>query len=138
MYSDIAKWQYLHVHYLLYVSPHFTVHTPTVPGPVANLAATIVATTSTDTHNITISFEPPPEPNGVVIQYSYAISDTQTTQTVASGMVTMTSIEEISTQIEPYTNYTVSVAAMNPAGVGEESSVTVVSPQAGKSYITTI
>ena len=108
----------------------------TVSGPVANLAATIVATTSTDTHNITISFEPPPEPNGVVIQYSYSISDT--TQTVASGMITMTSIEEISTQIEPYTNYTVSVAAMNPAGMGEESSVTVVSPEAGKSYITTI
>ena len=102
-------------------------------GPVEGLSAGITNDSSTDSFSVSISWSEPSEPNGVILQYNYTVSSTDTNTAIVSGSTGNTSVvESMLTVIEPFTNYTVGVVAINSAGEGEESTVTVESPQTGE------
>ena len=101
------------------------------------LSAGITNDSSSDSFSVSISWSEPSEPNGVILQYNYTVSSTDTnTAPLVSGSTGSGSstsvVESMLTVIEPFTNYTVGVVAINSAGVGEESTVTVESPQTGE------
>ncbi|CAI8003311.1 Usherin, partial [Geodia barretti] len=99
-------------------------------GPVEGLSAGITNDSSSDSFSVSISWSEPSEPNGVILQYNYTVSSTDTNTAIVSGSTGNTSVvESMLTVIEPFTNYTVGVVAFNSAGEGQESSVTVESPQ---------
>ncbi len=68
---------------LLIVSMFLDLHVTTAPGPVLNLAS------STKFFSIMLTWDPPDEPNGVIIRYevTYRISDINI-QTVNTGLNT--------------------------------------------------
>ena len=102
----------------------------TASGPVRNLMANIVIAAP---FNITISWTAPEEPNGDITHYVYTVNDTATGALIIGGTTTGTSIVDLPlTNVVPFTNYTVSVLAVNSAGNGEDSTITTVSPETGK------
>ena len=105
-------------------------------GPVEGLSAGITNDSSSDSFSVSISWSEPSEPNGVILQYNYTVSSTDTNTAIVSGSTGSGSstsvVESMLTVIEPFTNYTVGVVAINSAGEGQESNVTVESPQTGE------
>ena len=86
-----------------------------------------------DPFNITISWTAPEEPNGDITHYIYTVTDTDTSALIIGDSTTETSIVDLPlTNVVPFTNYTVSVLAVNSAGNGEDSTITTVSPETGK------
>ena len=83
--------------------------------------------------DVSISWSPPSQPNGVITDYSVTvyrsdnISDIVYRNTMATDTVVTASVE-----VSPFTNYTVSVSASTAAGEGESEEVTITSPQAGR------
>ena len=110
----------------------------TASGPVEGLAATV--THASGSFNISISWSAPLEPNGIIKLYNYTVTDTATSLEVALvGSELSTSVDDVSLSGgEAYTNYTVSVFAVNSAGAGEDSTITSLSPDTGESEKCTI
>ena len=97
---------------------------------MGSLTATITTAAPFD---ITISWTAPEEPNGIITHYIYTVTDTETSQVIASGNTLETSVDDLTLMnAEPFTSYTVSVFAVNAAGNGEDSTIVIVSPQTGK------
>ena len=115
---------------------------PAVPGQVENLMASFNTTDAVfDPKNrmyslsIEIDWDNPTFPNGEIVSYNVTVFRTDDTSDVIYNETSL----EVATVAEsvmvlPFTNYTVTVAASTSAGQGEETSVTVVSPQAGSVY----
>ena len=68
---------------------------------------------------ITIQWDPPSSPNGVITHYVVTYNGTTVNTTNASTMFTLR-------ELEPFTTYTISVAANNGARVGNASDGIVV------------
>ena len=105
-------------------------------GPVGSLSANITHDSSSDSFSVSISWSEPSEPNGVILHYNYTVSSNETITAIVRGSTGSGSstsvVESMLSVIEPFTSYTVGVVAVNSAGEGEESSVTVESPQTGE------
>ena len=85
---------------------------------------------------LSISWTEPSEPNGIILSYNYTISETATGSEVGLGSTTETSITDVALSgVVAFTNYTVSVVAINLAGSGQESSVTLISAETGNFYV---
>ena len=120
----------------------FMVHvvSPIAPGPVGNLQAFFNETGSvfdsmTRLHslNIDIVWNEPLMPNGVITTYSVIVYRTDNSSDVIYSNSTLTAPNVTESVIVlPFANYTVNVAASTSAGEGDESTVTITSPQAGK------
>ena len=102
----------------------------TAAGPVTDLSANI-ATTDGLSFDISVAWSAPTEPNGVTLRYTYTI--TATDEVIESQNTTDTSVEISSLNgIEPFTDYNVSVFAVNSAGDGETTTICKRSPETGK------
>ena len=131
-------------------SSHFTLHTvktnylplsspPLEPGSVENLMASFDEDPSFNpdtrmhTLEISISWDPPTQPNGEITGYTVAVYRTDNTSDIVynNTMVTDTTVSP-SVMVLPFTDYTVSVSASTSAGEGEATEVTIESPEAGK------
>ena len=123
-----SQHTYVHKCSSLYQSIH------TGPGPVGSLMASISYTS--DSFRLSISWIEPSEPNGLILSYDYTVSETEGDSTVIeSGSTTETSItDEALSGVEAFTNYTVSVLARNSAGAGQESTITLLSPETSEFY----
>ena len=96
-----------------------------------NIMTTISGTTTP--FIIDIVWSAPTEPNGIILQYTYTITDTVAGNLILSDSKDETFVNNLTVNnLEPYTEYTVTVVAMNSAGDGDSSSVTVFSPETGK------
>ena len=109
------------------------------PGMVENLDADFVTDGSVFnsednlwTIDIGITWEVPVYPNGIITTYSVTVSQTDNSSDIifSSSTLTAPNVTE-SVMVPAYTNYTVSVAASTSAGEGNESTITITSPQAG-------
>ena len=112
---------------------------PTAPGPVEGLTAsfdtagsTFNTTSRMYTLNISIMWDEPTNPNGVITSHNVTVYQTDDPNNIifSDSAVTATTVTE-SVMALPYTNYTVAVTASTSAGEGEEESVIETSPQAG-------
>ena len=107
----------------------------TVSGPVEGLTANITHNSTSETFSISISWSEPFEPNGVITQYRYTVSNSDTGATIVNDSTTSTDTEVVDLMLsgaEPYTNYTVTVVPVNSDGDGMDFTITVLSPQTGK------
>ena len=84
------------------------------------------------TINIGITWSEPLYPNGVITSYSVTVYRTDNTSDVeySNAGITVPNVT-VSVTVPAYTDYTVSVAASTSAGLGQEDSVTIQSPEAG-------
>ena len=97
------------------------------------LTANITHNSTSDSFSISISWSEPFEPNGVITQYRYTVSNSSTGTTIVSDSTTSTEVNDLMLSgAEPYTNYTVTVVPVNSAGDGMDSTITLLSPQTGK------
>ena len=104
-----------------------------VSGQVENLMADIMRAGSSFT--ITITWSAPIEPNGVITHYIYTITDNSNNSVVVNDTTNETSVVDLNVMdIDPHTDYTVSVLAVNFAGNGESTQISVLSPQTGKRF----
>ena len=109
----------------------------TASGPVEGLAAII--THASGSFKISISWSAPLEPSGIIKLYNYTVTNTATSLEVALGSELSTSVGDVTLSgAEAYTNYTISVFAVNSAGAGEDSIITLLSPETGESEKCTI
>ena len=85
------------------------------------------------TLNIDISWIEPINPNGVITAYNVTVYQTDDSSDIvySNDAVTDLAVTE-SVMVLPYTNYTVTVAASTSAGQGDETTITILSPEAGK------
>ena len=87
------------------------------------------------TLNIDISWIEPINPNGVITAYNVTVYQTDdSSDVVFSDAVTDLAVTE-SVMVLPYTNYTVAVAASTSAGQGDETTIIILSPEAGIVFI---
>ena len=94
-------------------------------------------TTQILTDDITITWTQPMYPNGVIQTYSVTVFETaNTSNMVYSDSTLIDPNVTTSVMVLPFTDYTVSVAASTSAGRGDESTVTVESPEAGNDNAT--
>ena len=115
---------------------------PAVPGQVENLTASFDTTEAVfDPENrmyslsIEIDWDNPTFPNGEIVSYNVSVFRTDdTSDVVYSDTSLAVATVADSVMVLPFTDYTVTVAASTSAGQGEETSVTVESPQAGSVY----
>ena len=107
------------------------------PGPVNNLYAFFTAPTvfnSTSrmlTVNIFISWNSPEFHNGIITNYDVIVVEMDTDIVVHSNDNVLVPIVFESVMVLPFTNYTVSVAASTSAGQGDETTIIVLSNEAG-------
>ena len=90
--------------------------------------------TSLSSTSLYLSWEPPSQPNGVIIDYNYTCSDDNATMSYnKSDMMTNSSSlrNAILTGLEPFRQYTCNVTASTVAGAGPPASVSNVTGQAG-------
>ena len=82
--------------------------------------------------NVTISWEPPAYPNGVILGYNYTLMETSNpnNMVVEYTNTTLLSVEH-SVMVSPFTNYTATVVAFTSAGSGESVMDVATSPEAG-------
>ncbi len=101
---------------LLIVSMFLDLHVTTAPGPVLNLAS------STKLSSITLTWDPPDEPNGVIIRYevTYRIGGGNI-QTLITGLNTAFTISPLETGTRVSD---VSVSAYTSVGRGMLSNLT--------------
>ena len=111
---------------------------------MANLHASFNETGSTfdivaheHTIDIDIVWSKPEIPNGVITLYNVTVYRTDNTSDVeySNASITVPNVT-VSVTVPAYTNYTVSVAASTSVGQGPEESVTIESPEAGKTLTT--
>ena len=84
------------------------------------------------TLEISISWDPPTQPNGEIAGYTVIVYRTDNTSDIVynNTMVTDTTVSP-QVMVFPFTDYTVSVSASTSAGEGEATEVTIESPEAG-------
>ena len=95
-----------------------------VPGPVTNLMAQDLNTTS-----ILVTFSPPSSPNGIITRYeiSYIVTSAETSELVAiTEDLDRTMFVVTITGLEPFTEYSVSVVAETRIGPGTAEVQTVI------------
>ena len=111
----------------------------TEPSPVNGLTAsfseqtTFNSTTRVLTVDIDISWSLPTFQNGMVTFYEVTVFE-EGTNTLVYSNNSITNLTE-SVMVLPFTDYTVSVSASTSAGQGDETTVTVESPQAGNFFV---
>ena len=83
--------------------------------------------------NVTISWEAPSNPNGVILGYNYSLMETNDFDNVIIEY-TNTALLSVrqSVMVAPFTNYTATVVALTNAGSGEPVMNVALSPEAGK------
>ena len=87
------------------------------------------------TINIDITWEEPLNPNGVITTYSVTVYQTDNSSDIVYSNSILTAPNVIAPVVVPAnTDYTVTVTASTEAGQGEESSITITSPEAGESH----
>ena len=110
------------------------------PGAVGNLNAFFVtnateqfnSTTNLWTNEIDITWEEPLYPNGVITTYNVTVYQTDNSSDIVYSNSTLTAPNVIAPVVVPAnTDYTVTVRVSTSAGQGEESSITITSPEAG-------
>ena len=112
----------------------------TAPGPVQNLRVMYTAELSNFNRlsrmydlNVTISWNAPSEPNGVILAYSYHLVETDNTSTVIIEDTNTTDPSVLdSVTVSPFTNYTATVVAYTSAGGGNAAIEVAISPEASK------
>ena len=115
----------------------------TVPGPVQNLRVMYTAELSNFNSvsrmydlNVTISWEAPSEPRGVILEYSYRLVETANTNNVIIEYTNTTDLSVLSVvesvTVAPFTNYTATVVAYTSAGGGNSVMEVAISPEASK------
>ena len=112
-----------------------------VPSPVQNVElvflepATCIFNRSSRMYdlNVSISWEPPAYPNGVILGYNYTLMETSNLNNVIIEYTntTLLSVEQRVT-VPPFTSYTATVVAFTRAGGGESVMEVAISPEAGK------
>ena len=112
------------------------------PEMVENLGAAFISDGSVFnsmnnmwTIDIDITWEEPVNPNGVITAYNVTVYQTDDLSDIvySNDMLTTPNVTA-SVEVPAYTNYTVSVAASTSAGQGDESTVSITSPEAGNSF----
>ena len=85
------------------------------------------------TVNVSISWSPPFQPNGVITDYSVTVYRSANTSDIVYRNTTATdTMVTASVVVSPFTDYTVSVSASTAAGEGESAEDTITSPPAGR------
>ena len=81
--------------------------------------------------NVTISWEAPSNPNGVILGYNYSLMETSNSSNVIIEYTntTMLSVQQ-SVMVAPFTNYTATVVAFTSEGSGEPVMEVALSPEA--------
>ena len=93
------------------------------------------STTNLWTNEIDITWEEPLNPNGVITTYNVTVYQTDNSSDIVYSNSTLTDPNVIAPVVVPAnTDYTVTVAASTSAGQGEESSITITSPEAGEPH----
>ena len=111
----------------------------TAPGPVQSVELVFLEPANFNRSsrmydlNVTISWEPPAYPNGVILGYNYTLMETSNpnNMVVEYTNTTMLSVEH-SVMVSPFTNYTATVVAFTIAGEGESATEVALSPEASK------
>ena len=123
---------------VMYVSimPFLTV----APGQADNLHVSFDSTGSSydaDMHmytlDMTVTWERPIYPNGVITSYKVTVTQTDNSSVIVytDDSLTVPSVTQ-SVMVLPFTNYTVTVTASTSAGQGVPECVIEASPEAGK------
>ena len=119
--------------------PLFCLYLFTVPGPVRNLNIEYMAELTNFNSesrmyelNVTISWEAPLEPRGVIQTYNYRLVETDNAMNIVIDDNTADLSVERNVTVFPYTNYTVTVVAFTSAGMGDSVMEVALSPEAGK------
>ena len=82
---------------------------------------------------VRITWDPPLEPNGIILQYEYKLEQSNGVEVIIPlANTTETSVEQNVT-VSPFTNYTLMVQAFTSGGGGPIVSITGLSPEAGRS-----
>ena len=114
----------------------------TEPGPVVTLRAIFNtseldfnSTTRMYTLDMIITWDEPDNPNGVITSYEVTVqqTDNPSVTVYTNATLTVTSVTP-SVMVLPFTNYTVTVAASTSEGQGENTRITVESPEAGREH----
>ena len=112
----------------------------TGPGKIGNLYVSFNSTGSSYnaatrifTLGISILWDVPINPNGVITSYEVTVAETDNSSNVVytNNSLTDTSATQ-SVMVLPFTNYTVTVTASTSAGQGDPVMVVELSPEAGK------
>ena len=83
--------------------------------------------------NVTISWEAPSNPNGVILGYNYSLMETSNSNNVIIEYTNTTLLSaEHNAMVAPFTNYTATVVAFTSAGGGEPVMNVALSPEASK------
>ena len=115
----------------------------TAPGPVQHLRVVYTAELSNFNRssrmydlNVTISWEAPSEPRGVILAYSYRLEETDNTSNVIIEDTNTTDLSVLSVvesvTVSPFTSYTATVVAYTSAGGGNLVIEVAISPEASK------
>ena len=85
--------------------------------------------------NVTISWEAPFDPRGVIQTYSYRLveTDSPNNRIIEDTNTSLLSVEQ-NVMVSPFTNYTATVVAFTSAGMGESAVRVSLSPEAGNVY----
>ena len=111
----------------------------TAPGPVQNLRVEYTAVLTNFNRlsrmydlNVTISWEAPFDPRGVIQTYSYRLVETNPSNNVIIEYTNTSLLSaERTVMVSPFTNYTATVVAYTSAGMGESAVRVSLSPEAG-------
>ena len=114
----------------------------TAPGPVQNLRVRYTAELTNFNRssrmydlNVTISWEAPFDPRGVIQSYSYRLVETNPSNNVIIEYTNTSLLSaERTVMVSPFTNYTATVVAYTSAGMGESAVRVSLSPEAGNFY----
>ena len=113
----------------------------TAPGPVQNLTVSFMSESATYNNvnrtyylPVSISWQPPQYPNGIIVMYNYSLVETNGAgKVVIAGNTTDTELSvERNVTVSPFTNYTATVVAFTNVGSGDSVMEIVLSPEAGK------
>ena len=114
----------------------------TVPGKITDLTSSFSETGAmfnSDTRMYTLdliaTWNDPIYPNGVITSYELNLTKLDTGDVVYNNDSILVRNVTESVMVLPFTNYTVTVAASTSAGQGVETTIIILSPQAGKSFI---
>ena len=110
-----------------------------MPGPVQRLRVDYTAELTNFNRssrmydlNVTISWEAPFDPRGVIQTYSYRLveTDSPNNMIIEYTNTSLLSVER-NVMVSPFTNYTATVVAFTSAGMGESAVRVSLSPEAG-------